>query len=135
MDPAKSTTILVVEDDANDSFLLIRQLEKAQIDDHVTVIDNGQNALTFLHEATELPLAIFLDLRLPGLTGLDLLKKIREDSRLQSVPVIIMSGTSDPNDVRECERLGITAFMEKPISLTSFIKTVAHLFPKATSSE
>jgi two-component system response regulator len=135
MDSAKSTNILIVEDDADDSFMLVRQLEKAQIDDHVTVIEDGQKALTFLVAAEPLPLAMFLDLRLPGMNGLELLEKIRQDGKLQSLPVIIMTGSSDPRDVAECSRLGVTAFLEKPVSLTSFIKTVAHLFPKAVSNE
>jgi CheY-like chemotaxis protein len=135
MDPGKSTNILIVEDDADDSFMLVRQLEKAQIDDHVTVVEDGQKALTFLLAAKQLPLAIFLDLRLPGMNGLELLEKIRSNPSLQSLPVIIMTGSSDPSDVAECSRLGVTAFLEKPVSLTDFIKTVAHLFPKAVAPE
>jgi CheY-like chemotaxis protein len=135
MEPAKSTNILVVEDDADDSFMLVRQLEKAQIDDHVTVIENGQKALTFLQAATDLPLCIFLDLRLPGLPGVELLEAIKADPRLQAIPVIIMTGSTNPHDVTECQRLGATGFLEKPIGLTDFIKTVAHLFPKASTSQ
>ena len=127
----KSTNILIVEDDADDSFMLIRQLEKAEIDDHVTVVDHGGKALELLTSGAALPLAIFLDLRLPGLSGIELLTKIREDPKLRELPVIVMTGSTDPKDVTECERLGVTAFLEKPVALTSFIKTVAHLFPKA----
>ena len=133
MERPRSTKILVVEDDADDSFMLMRQLEKAQIDDQVTVIENGQRALAFLEEANEMPLAMFLDLRLPGLSGLDLLEKMKKDPRFESIPVIIMTGSTNPNDVAECKRLGATAFLEKPIALTDFIKTVAHLFPKTAA--
>lgn len=128
MEP-KSTKILVVEDDANDSYMLIRQLEKAQIDDSVTVVEDGPKALEFLAQAQQLPLAIFLDLRLPGLSGIEVLEKVREDARLKDLSVIIMTGTGEPTDIDKCKRLGVTAFLEKPVSLTHFIKTVAHLFP------
>ena len=129
---AKSTKILVVEDDANDSFMLARQLEKAQIDDNAMVVESGEKALAFLALATKLPLAVFLDLRLPGASGIQVLEKIRKEERLKDLPVIVMTGSTNPDDVRQCQALGITAFLEKPVSLTSFIKTVAHLFPKAS---
>jgi CheY-like chemotaxis protein len=132
---SKSTRILVVEDDANDSFMLIRQLEKAEIDDNATVVVDGEKALQHLTTAPRLPLAVFLDLRLPGLSGIEVLEKIRDDARCKELPVIIMTGSTDPDDVRKCEKLGVTAFLEKPVALTSFIKTVAHLFPKASTQE
>lgn len=132
---SKSTKILVVEDDANDSYMLIRQLEKAQIDDSVTVVENGPKALEFLAQAQQLPLAIFLDLRLPGLSGIEVLEKIRQDLRLRELSVIIMTGTGDPNDINKCKSLGVTAFLEKPVGLSNFIKTVAHLFPGESAQQ
>ena len=130
---SKSTKILVVEDDANDSFMLTRQLEKAQIDDSVTVVEDGLKALEFLARVQQLPLAVFLDLRLPGLSGIEVLEKIRRDSRLKELPVIIMTGTGDPHDIDKCKSLGVTAFLEKPVGLSDFIKTVAHLFPRGSA--
>lgn len=127
------TTILVVEDNADDSFLLTRQLARAHFEDCVTVIGNGQDAFDYLqHSAT--PLAVFLDLRLPGMNGLELLKRIRQDERLRDVAVIVMTGSVDPQDVGECNRLGVTAYLPKPVGLSTFIKTVAHLFPEARSA-
>jgi CheY-like chemotaxis protein len=128
IDSPKRTSILVVEDNADDSFLLTRQLARAHFEDCVTVIGNGQDAFDYLrHSAT--PLAIFLDLHLPGMSGLELLEKIRQDERLSQVPVIVMTGSVDPTDVAQCTRLGVTAYLPKPVGLTTFIKTVAHLFP------
>ena len=132
---SNSTNVLVVEDDANDSFMLIRQLEKAQIEDSVTVVGDGRKALEFLAQAQQLPLAVFLDLRLPGLSGIAVLEKIRQDSRLQQLSVIIMTGTSDPREIERGRKLGVTAVLEKPVSLTNFIKTVAHLFPKESAQK
>jgi CheY-like chemotaxis protein len=127
-DSPKRIPILVVEDNADDSFLLTRQLARAHFEDCVTVIGNGQDAFDYLqHSAT--PLAVFLDLSLPGMSGLQLLEKIRQDDRLRPVPVIVMTGSVDPKDVDACTRLGVTAYLPKPVGLTTFIKTVAHLFP------
>jgi CheY-like chemotaxis protein len=134
MEGPTSTRILVVEDDANDSFMLVRQIEKAQIDDHVTVIGNGREAFDLLLKSSPPPLAVFLDLRLPGLNGIEILEKMRENPRLKSVPVIVMTGSMNPHDESECARLGATAYLQKPISLTTFIKTVSHLFPEAAAS-
>ena len=127
------TPILVVEDNADDSFLLPRQLARAHFEDCVTVIGNGQDALDYLHRSPT-PLAVFLDLRLPGMSGVDLLRKIRGDERLKTVAVIIMTGSDNPVDMKECNELGVTAYLSKPIGLSSFIKTVAHLFPSPTES-
>lgn len=129
IDARSKTPILVVEDNADDSFLLTRQLARAHFEDCVTVIGNGQDAFEYL-QRTPVPLAVFLDLRLPGMSGVQLLEKIRQDDRLRSVPVIVMTGSVDPQDVEQCNRLGVTAFLAKPVGLSSFIKTVAHLFPE-----
>jgi CheY-like chemotaxis protein len=123
------TPILVVEDNADDSFLLTRQLARAHFEDCVTVIGNGQDALEYLQRSS-VPLAVFLDLRLPGMSGVELLEKIRQDDRLRSVPVIVMTGSLDPRDVEVCNRLGVTAYLPKPVGLSTFIKTVTHLFPE-----
>src|ERR1700682_6182476 len=93
------TQILVVEDDSTDTFLLIRQLARAQIDDHVVFIDNGKEALEFLLQARFPPIVIFLDLHLPGLGGVELLERVRREPRLQAIPVIIMTGFNDPYDI------------------------------------
>jgi CheY-like chemotaxis protein len=129
IDSRSKTPILVVEDNADDSFLLTRQLARAHFEDCVTVIGNGQDAFDYL-QRSPLPLAVFLDLRLPGLSGVKLLEKIRQDERLHPVPVIVMTGSVDPKDVEECNRLGVTAYLPKPVGLTAFIKTVTHLFPE-----
>jgi len=128
------THILVVEDNADDSFLLTRQLARAHFEDCVTVISNGPDALEYLHRSP-VPLAVFLDLRLPGLSGVELLREMRQDERLSRVPVIIMTGSDDPADMEACSQLGVTAYLSKPIGLSSFIKTVAHLFPSGSEAE
>ena len=133
MEPETSTKILVVEDSVDDSFLLTRQLARAHLDDCVTVIGDGKDALSFLLHATTLPLAVFLDLRLPSLGGIQLLETIRQEPRLKAIPVIVMTASIDPKDVDECTRLGVTAYLPKPVSVATFIKIVAHLFPRVTA--
>jgi CheY-like chemotaxis protein len=129
MQTGNLTKLLVIEDNINDSYLLTHQLARAQIEDCVTVISNGKEALDFLLNASPLPIAIFLDLNLPGLGGVHLLKMMRKDPRLREIPVIVMTGSMEAKNLEECTKLGVTDYLVKPISLSTFIKTVTHLFP------
>jgi CheY-like chemotaxis protein len=136
MELTQHTRILIVEDDEDDSFLLTRQLAKAQIDDHVTIITKGEDAFDFLLTTPILPIAVFLDLRLEGgISGMELLERIRGERRLKNVPVIIMTGSNSTKDMQEGEKLGVTAYLLKPVAIPVFIKTIAHLFPKLAATE
>lgn len=125
--------VLVVEDNADDRELLLRQLRKTGMDSHVRFISNGQEALEFLTQGRNIPLsdeliAIFLDLKLPSLGGLDLLRRVRDREDLQDIPVIVMTSSNDPNDLEECRRLKVTNYVSKPVTFTSFSKAVADVF-------
>jgi len=135
MQTGNLTKLLVVEDNINDSYLLTHQLAKAQIDDCITVISNGREALEFLLAASPSPIAVFLDLNLPGLPGLDLLRRMKKEPKLQEIPVIVMTGSIMPKDIDECEKLGVTAYLAKPISLSTFIRTVTGLFPNVSLAQ
>jgi len=129
MDATHHSPILVVEDNTDDSELLVRRFARAGLDDSVTVISNGQDALDFLSRLASPPRVIFLDLKLPGLTGIELLRRIKQLERLQSAPVVIVSGQITPEEKAIAESLGVTDFLPKPIELSAFIKIVAHTFP------
>ena len=124
--------VVVVEDNEDDRELLIRQLKKSQIDSHVKFFADGREALTFLAEMpppqpyTNL-IAIFLDLKLPGLTGVELLREIRRLPRVNTVPVIIMTSSLDPRDFEACHALKVSAFVPKPITFESFSKAITGL--------
>jgi CheY-like chemotaxis protein len=119
------TPILVVEDDLADGFFLTEQLRTAHLDDCVTLVRSGKEALEFLSSAPTAPRVVFLDLLLPCLSGIELLRIIRHEPRLEAVPVIIISGSINPTDVTECSRLGVTAYLPKPVNLATFIAIVA----------
>jgi two-component system response regulator len=131
--PEASVRVLVVEDNADDRELLLRQLRKTGMDSHVKFISNGQEALDFLVSPRKVALAneliaIFLDLKLPALSGLELLRRLRVHDSLQDLPVIIMTSSNDPNDLEECRRLKVTNYVSKPVTFTSFSKAVADVF-------
>ena len=131
--PDSLVRVLVVEDNADDRDLLLRQLRKSGMDSHVKFISNGQEALDFLIGpristlADEL-IAIFLDLKLPALSGLELLRRLRLRSEFQRLPVIVMTSSNDPKDLEECSRLKVTNYVSKPVTFTSFSKAVADVF-------
>jgi CheY-like chemotaxis protein len=125
--------VLVVEDNAADRELLLRQLKKASMADQVKFISDGKEALRFLSEPTPTSggrdlIAIFLDLKLPSLTGIDLLRALRGDPHLLETPVIVMTSSNDPRDIDECGRLGVTSYVSKPVTFDSFSKAVANVF-------
>jgi CheY-like chemotaxis protein len=133
---APSTKIMIVEDNEEDSFFLMRQLHQAQIDNEVTLFTGGHAARNHLLETSQRPLLVFLDLGLSdGVGGLELLSRIRQVSRLKTLPVIVMSGSLNPRDRQECEKLGVTAFLNKPVDLPTFFHSIAHLFPDRQFSQ
>jgi len=124
--------VVVVEDNEDDRELLLRQLRKSQIDEHVKFISDGKEALYFL---AKLPpptpfcdlIAIFLDLKLPGMSGIDLLREIRKTPRVQHAPVIIMTSSLDPKDFEACQDLKVSAFIPKPVTFELFSKAITGL--------
>jgi CheY-like chemotaxis protein len=116
--------ILVVEDNLEDSDLLTRELVRANLDDEVYVIDNGQDAYDYLLQTSPAPDVVFLDLKLPRLSGIQLLEEIRKEPRLYHLPVVVMTSSISPTDAEICARHGVTAFLPKPISLSLFKKVI-----------
>jgi CheY-like chemotaxis protein len=132
-DSALPVRVLVIEDNADDRDLLLRQLQKTGMADHVKFISDGREALNYLVARDPQPVAselvaIFLDLNLPSLTGLELLRSLRQDGLFQDTPVIVMTSSNDPRDLEECRRLKVTTYVSKPVTLTSFSKSVADIF-------
>ncbi len=124
--------VVVIEDNEDDRDLLIRQLQKSQIDSHVKFLADGKEALKFLsHLPPSAPfcdlIAIFLDLNLPGMSGVNLLREIRRTPRVQNVPVIIMTSSLDPKDFEACQDLKVAAFLPKPITFDLFSRAITGL--------
>ena len=125
--------IVVVEDNADDRELLLRQLRKAGLANHMKFIGDGKKALDLLtgpkrEEIAKNLIAIFLDLKLGGMSGLELLRHLRQHVAYAETPVIVMTSSNDPADLEECERLKIAHYVTKPVSLTAFAKAIADTF-------
>jgi len=123
--------ILIVEDNPDDEALLMRQLKKAELHEHIKAIHDGGEALKYLTDDqsdSSTLAAVFLDLKLPTISGLKLLTAIRSDDRLRHLPVIVMTSSNSPKDLQKCKDLGVFSYVAKPLTFSSFAKAFADTY-------
>ena len=133
--PNDLVDILMVEDDAHDVELTLRAFQNANITNRIHVASDGVEALDFLfctgkyagRQAGRLPHVILLDLKLPKLEGLEVLRRIKSDSRTAKIPVAVLTSSQHDRDVAESRRLGAEAYILKPVNLESFSKVTPQL--------
>ncbi|MBI5657545.1 MAG: response regulator [Geobacter sp.] len=119
--------ILLVEDNSDDEFLALRTLHKMGFKD-VRVARDGREAINLLLgdegggslPQLENPRFVLLDLRLPKLDGLEVLRKLRGDTRTRTLPIYILTSSEDPHDKEVCRELGALGFLPKPLTVESF---------------
>jgi CheY-like chemotaxis protein len=128
-------SILVVEDSPTDEALLVRALEKAGIKNPVAVVKDGLEAIQYLfatgryefRNADELPAVVLIDLNLPKLDGLEVLRRMRSDYRTKLLPVAIFTSSIEEQDLINGYSLGANSYVRKPIEFSKFSKVVAQL--------
>ncbi len=127
-------TILLVEDTADDVFLMLRATQQIGLPHELVVKPDGTEALQWLHRtgahAGRLeadPALILLDLKLPGLGGLEVLKRIRADASTRRIPVVILTSSSVPEDIRSAYDLGANSFIQKPVDFKRFVQALQNL--------
>ncbi|HEX5430984.1 MAG TPA: response regulator [Bryobacteraceae bacterium] len=122
-DPAR---ILVVEDNEADVFLIKKALQDYKIPADVTVCEDGESAVRLLTEGdrSSLPQAIILDLNLPRVEGVEVLRKILNRPALVGVPVLIFTSSASPSDQRRAQILGASHYVQKPSTLDDFLRAV-----------
>lgn len=118
--------ILLVEDNPNDEILTIRGLRHNKIANDIVVARDGQEALDYLFgiggRERIVPALILLDMNLPKLNGLDVLRRIRADERTKNIPVVILTSSRQDRDVLESYNLGCNSYVCKPLDFDEFIK-------------
>ncbi len=126
--------ILLVEDSANDVELTLSALEAINIANKVDVVDDGAKALDYLHydgvftdRQKSNPVVIILDLKLPKVNGLEVLKEIKADSLLRHIPVVILTSSKEEKDIMTGYGLGVNAYVVKPVEYADFIKAIQEL--------
>jgi two-component system response regulator len=123
-----ATTILLVEDNEDDEVLTLRALKKNNILNDVFVAHDGVEALEHLFAPNaELPQVVLLDLNLPRVGGLDVLKRIREDERTKVLPVVMLTSSKEEEDVARSYALGANAYVRKPVDFSEFSEAVKTL--------
>lgn len=136
MNPTR-TRVLIVEDNADDEAMLMRQLRKADLVSHVKIFADGGAARDYLSDAQSKPedlLAVFLDLHLPNVTGIQLLEFIRSQQRIQHLRVVVMASSIAPEAKERCRALN-ASFVSKPVTFDAFTRAIADTFHRHPSHE
>jgi len=135
MNTPNQTEILLVEDSQDDLDMTLRALRKANMANHIQVARDGAEALEFVfcegaHAARKIeniPKLIMLDLKLPKIDGLEVLKRIKGDPRTRMIPVVVLTSSKEQNDVIKSYGLGGNSYIVKPVDFESFAAVVQKL--------
>ena len=128
----QNRTILLVEDNPDDAALTLRAFRKNNIQNAVHVATDGAEALDWLFGATEaggrpLPAVVLLDLKLPKVDGLEVLRRIRSDDRTRLLPVVILTSSKEEADLVGGYRLGANSYVRKPVDFNAFLEATRQL--------
>jgi two-component system, response regulator len=131
----KEGVILLVEDDANDEALTLRALSKNMIRNEVVVIRDGVQALDYLfgrnafatRDVSELPAVMLLDLKLPKIDGLEVLRHVRANARTRWLPIVILTSSNEDRDRADGYSLGANSYVRKPVEFNEFASAVHRL--------
>ena len=123
--------ILLVEDSRRDAELLLAALEEAMDVTRIVHVRDGVDALAWLEQAGQpalesppLPALVLLDLKMPRMTGMELLGRIKSDGRLCRIPVVLMTSSEQESDLAEAYQLGVNAYVRKPLEFDAFVASV-----------
>lgn len=123
-------SILLVEDNPNDELLTIRALKKAGIVNEIVVARDGEEAINYLFNnkaLSILPQVIILDLKLPKIDGLQVLKRIREDECTKNIPVVVLTSSKEESDLMGAYNLHTNAYVQKPVDFVKFAEACQYL--------
>ena len=131
----RSRIILLVEDNANDAKLTTYAFEKSNISSEIVVVGDGEEAIDYLfargrhagRDSEAMPEVILLDMKLPKIDGLGVLRRLRADERTRRLPVVMLTSSEEENDVASSYNLGANSFVRKPVDFAEFIDAARHL--------
>ena len=127
--------ILLVEDNPDDELLAIRALKKNNIMNDVVIARDGAEALDYLfgtgayadRDTSVMPQVVLLDLKLPKIDGLCVLKRLRDDERTKLLPVVVLTSSKEDKDLNESYRLGANSYIRKPVDFIQFTEAIKQL--------
>lgn len=129
------TTILLIEDNPDDEALTMRAFKKSHLANDVVVARDGVEALDYLfgtgayegRDVSDKPHLILLDLKLPRLDGMDVLKRIRSDERVNLIPIVVLTSSREQEDLIRSYALGANSYIRKPVDFNQFVHAVQQL--------
>lgn len=129
------TTILLVEDNPDDEALTMRAFKKSHLANDIIVARDGVEALDYVfgtgiyegRDVNEKPHLILLDLKLPRLDGMDVLKRIRSDVRMSMIPIVVLTSSREQEDLLRSYSLGANSYIRKPVDFNQFVQAVQQL--------
>jgi CheY-like chemotaxis protein len=127
--------LLLIEDQPSDAELALRALRKLDLGERTHLVEDGATALDFVfgrndyagRAVTEAPALILLDLKLPKVSGHEVLRTLKSDDRTKTIPVIVLSSSKEDRDVRRCYELGVNSYVVKPVDFGQFTETVQRI--------
>lgn len=119
--------ILLVEDNPDDLELTLRALREHRLANRIDIVRDGAEALDFLDRAEELPAVVLLDLKLPKIDGMEVLRRVKADERLRAVPVVVLTSSREESDLVASYRLGVNSYIVKPVDFGGFSEAVRQL--------
>ena len=120
--------ILLIEDNPDDAGLAIRALRKNNLANNLLHLHDGQEAIDFLFdERNQMPKLILLDLKMPKVDGIEVLRKLKSDERKRIIPIVVLTSSKEERDIVESYKLGVNAYIVKPVDFNQFVKAVTQL--------
>ena len=125
----ENKTILLVEDDPDDAELAIMALNESRLANDIKHVWDGKEAIDYLldESSDQLPQLVLLDLKLPKIGGLEVLKQIRSNLRTSRLPVVILTSSDEDHDITRSYDLGVNSYIKKPVDFDQFVKCVKQL--------
>ena len=130
----KEVVILIAEDDEGHASLIRKNLNRAGITNEIQHFKDGQEILDFLmksnnghHRKSGTAYLLLLDIRMPKVDGVEVLRQVKQDEELRKIPVIMITTTDDPREVEKCHKLGCSNYITKPIDYDKFVESIKQL--------
>jgi two-component system response regulator len=125
----RNEAILLAEDDPDDAELAISALEDAKLLNPIVRVHDGEEALRYLFEKPlhPLPSVVLLDLKMPKVNGLEVLKRIRSEARTRNLPVVVLTSSKEDRDIQSAYDLGANSYIVKPVDFDQFLSSVKQI--------
>jgi CheY-like chemotaxis protein len=134
MNAPQEMIILIAEDDSGHARLIEKNLGRAGLNNEIRRFENGQAILDFLffrgpgpHRSHDVPYLILLDIRMPKVDGVEVLRQVKADPGLRRIPVIMLTTTDDPREVERCHDIGCSSYIVKPVDYEKFAEAIKSL--------